>query len=417
MLNKYIFDLIKNEVRKNNYRCLEDIVLEFPDNKQLLYYSLLLYEQEIQYAKNPKIMKRHIVQWEKEAETQSGYNGLLKKSNHVAGRRQGAGYLRHYPITLHLECTTYCCAKCTNCTHEALIQENKRTLSNIDLRLAQYSVRKLKLILLLTHTKSGDTYIDPVGLGEPLCYPYIFEMLNYMKRFFKRVWISSNALLLNETNAEKLVDLHLYQLTLSLSYFDKKVYEREIKMDYDRVLRNIVRFLEIKKKRNCKTKTTIHIFKNELNTREDRKSFITFFRNKIGKEDILEFRDYGDYTNNGQKASWRQNKKCIPCSLLWQQLMIDCHGNVWPCCMAIWKEYDSYLSLGHITEPIPQILHNAVKLRIKQFRGEYGFCAECVNMYRPENSLPSAVKKDKRKIPEYIQGIIYPEYGENGKII
>lgn len=391
-----ISDYIKKQVKKGNYNCLEEKVLEHPMNKELLYYSTLLYEQEQQFIADATTQEKHLHYWSKLRG--GGYrqfaNTYKNSKFHIMGW-PGAG--------LNIECTTYCCAKCTNCTHERLINTGERRRKHMDLDLLKYTIKKFRLLTLLNGVREENINVFPTGLGEPLCYPYIEEAIAYINIFFKKICFTTNAFFLTEDRTEKLAALNLKEITFSLSYFNETIYEQQIKMNYQRVLNNISRFFEIKRDMGCHTKAIVHIFDNKFNTKEDREAFSQYFSKLMDKQDVLEIRPYADYEENGIEATWRKRKLLHACKYMWTQIMVDVDGNIWPCCSGVWKKHDPYLCLGKITDSIFEINKKALRLRAKHFNKDYGSCIGCPNMFRPENKLPWQVRLIPHKTKEYIR--------------
>ncbi len=68
--------------------------------------------------------------------------------------------------------------------------------------------------------------VCPVGFGEPLLYPKLFDAIKYIKEKNQkiRVVITTNAILLNEENVQKIIKSGLDQISLSINSFGLEKY-------------------------------------------------------------------------------------------------------------------------------------------------------------------------------------------------
>ena len=350
------------------YDALDEVVLKFPNDICVLYYSCVLFEQMNSDGNN---LTEHISFWEEELESGSSFSMLLKRADET-------GFVG-WPKQVAIEVTSCCNAKCRNCTHEELIKSGKRVQKIVDTQTVYYRIRKTKLMTLLFHAEVNSA--TPVGLGEPLTHPDIAQIISYMEVFFPGVvGINTNAGLLSEQCAKQLTEAGLDYIYMSLSYFDKDTYEKEIGLTYDTVIKNICNFLEIRNNSESAGRVIIHIFDNTMNSKEDIKRFKDKFRPLLQKQDVLEVREYIELVENGINTRMKKRKEIRPCYELWEVLMIDTDGNIYPCCMGVWKAYDAYLAVGNIEDNVEDIVEHVKDLRKKQFEGDMGSCLKCATL-------------------------------------
>lgn len=367
-----IVQTIYNEIIGGGYDGLEKIVLDNPSDMRLLYYSCILYEQEKESGSKDN-QQKHRIFWKEEVEGKDSFLNLLEEVKKTK--------LKGYPTSIVIEASTYCNARCTNCTHESLIKSGKRPQKLADLRDVYYRIRKCKLITLLFNVEVDD--IGPTGLGEPLLHPELVQILNYMRIFFPdaRIGLNTNISLLKGELARQIARVIDY-IYLSLSYFDKDVYEKQVGLDYEKAINNICDYLRICREEESRGNVIIHIFDNNLNSKEDIEQFKNKFQPLLRENDVLEIRKYLELVKNDIRARGQRTKKIRPCYQLWQVMIVDVEGNIWPCCMGVWKEYDRYLALGNINEPIIMIAEKLKNLRKMQFNGDFGTCLQCDTLYR-----------------------------------
>ncbi len=369
MDRKELVNKILTELKESGkYDALDEIVLKFPNDICVLHYSCILFEQ---MNSDKEHLMEHITFWELELESGGSLSSLLKKVDET--RFSG------WPKQVSIEVTSCCNARCRNCTHGELIKSGKRIQKIVDIQTVFYRIRKTKLITLLFHTEVSSAC--PVGLGEPLTHPNIAQIISYMEVFFPTVvGINTNAGLLTEQCAEQLIEAGFDYIYLSLSYFDKDIYEKEVGLNYDTVIDNICNFLEMRKKTESKGQVIIHIFDNTLNSEEDIKRFKDKFRPLLQKQDALSIREYIEFVENEINTRMKKREEIRPCYELWDVLMIDVDGNIYPCCMGVWKEYDPYLAVGNMEDDIDVIVEHVMDLRKKQFEGDMGSCLSCATL-------------------------------------
>ncbi len=83
--------------------------------------------------------------------------------------------------------------------------------------------------------------------GEPLLHPKMFDMIAYCHKKGLRSEISTNATLLNEERAKRILDAGLGAIYLCLDGMRPETYEQiRVNADYEKTNQNIRRFIELK---------------------------------------------------------------------------------------------------------------------------------------------------------------------------
>jgi len=284
--------------------------------------------------------------------------------------------LDYYPIDLNIEITTICNSKCAFCTHEELVNHGKKQAKHMEFEFAKSVVDKLREITKEQEVPEEKIRISPVGLGESLLHPDFFNLIEYIRGLFPKACIHSNTngISLDETTAEKLIDSGLDSIVFSLCFNNAITYERETGVDkYDLVVENIKRFLIMKGNRS--PKTIIHIF----DVPENRKVFSGFIKQwspLINRNDFIGLYKYLPLT----KWEIKTDRK-YPCNQIWNVLMIDIDGYIFPCCIGAWMERTDQLCIGHINEPWKILKERITELRTNHQDGNFGFCEGCPYLY------------------------------------
>ena len=101
--------------------------------------------------------------------------------------------LNETPVEIQLELTTHCNLQCTMCPRTLF--ETKRMHMSRDVLHKAYELFPDAVRLI------------PFGLGEPLLYPYFWELIETAKRHDVPVCFNTNGTVLTPQRARRLVDL------------------------------------------------------------------------------------------------------------------------------------------------------------------------------------------------------------------
>lgn len=112
------------------------------------------------------------------------------------------------------------------------------------------------------------SYLNLTGIGEPLLNKDLFRIISYARKHNSIVKLDTNATLLNEENANKLLATNINIVSVSIDSKDKKTYEKIRKnARFETTLKNLRNFVKLRN--NLKSKTKIHVNfvlqKNNLN--------------------------------------------------------------------------------------------------------------------------------------------------------
>ncbi len=182
--------------------------------------------------------------------------------------------------------------------------------------------------------------------NEPLLDKKIIQRLSYAsKKGILDTMMNTNALLLDEETSKALIDNGLTRLLVSMDAATEKTYTKIRSKHYNKVVKNIEKFLEIRDK----MKSALPVL---------RLSFVVINLNEDEQETFLEiWKDKADqvtfqrYTPPNSKKRFLElnpvSKKAMhfTCSQPFERAIVRGNGNVYPCC------YQSMeLPVGNITE-------------------------------------------------------------------
>lgn len=262
----------------------------------------------------------------------------------------GQTRLRSLPDVFAIESTNFCNLKCIMCPRgEPDLME--RPLGNMSDDVFQKVVA------------GWEYFTEPVWLhlfGEPLMHPRLFDQIAYAKSAgVPNVGISSNATLLNEKNAAKILESDLDTIILSIDGATKATYEAIRKtpaFTFEEVDANAREFLAMRQRLGKKKpRIVVQIIKME-ETLDDLKAFKERWEYS-GADEVLfkEYTTWGDQDHDKFVAlaptelrPWFESKQLRPnpCYYLWSSVVIAWDGRVLPCCF----DYDAAVPLGDLRE-------------------------------------------------------------------
>lgn len=134
--------------------------------------------------------------------------------------------MSHYRVTVNLELTAKCNARCVMCPREMMPSPRPMQLA-----VLQQVVDRLE---------PADVYrVVLAGYGEPTTHPRFSECMDILRTARVRIDMVSNGHLLDEGRLER-IDGLLHTLMISFSSIDPEVYRSvHVNLDQQRVMRNI----------------------------------------------------------------------------------------------------------------------------------------------------------------------------------
>jgi radical SAM protein with 4Fe4S-binding SPASM domain len=183
--------------------------------------------------------------------------------------------------------------------------------------------------------------------GEPLLNRDIIEMIEYAHAKGCKTIMHTNATLLREDLAKKILSSHLDRISFSFDGASKEVYEKlRVRSNYDLVKANIKRFLELRKAMGVERPVTAI----EIIRMTETDKHIANFVKEWKESGVDEVSVTPCMTWTGEIADLRvekpKNYGYKPCRSLWQNCAILSDGTVVPCCL----DLSGKLPLGNVKE-------------------------------------------------------------------
>lgn len=221
--------------------------------------------------------------------------------------------LKGYPTFFNIEPTNRCNLDCIMCPRRFMSRkEIDMPFPLFKSILDQLDAQRTELIVL--HSD-----------GEPLLNPDVTDMITYAKQLGFQVMMSTNATLLNTSNANKIIQSGLDILTISLDGMTKSVYESIRKGgDFDKVLENIESFLRLKGRQ--KPFSIIQMVEQKENSHEC-DVFLKHWESFENRNSIPVIKPVAEWFEEYPEIIDDMNF----CDRVWFGMLIQCDGNVVPC--------------------------------------------------------------------------------------
>lgn len=251
---------------------------------------------------------------------------------------------------LEIEITNNCNLACSICPHSRM-KRPKGFMSWETLKKAMESIPK--------DGKKRTTFLHMIG--EPLLHPELIEMINYVSKHNFFTSISTNAMLLDNRMAQKLLNSKVDEITLALDSLNEEVYNKiRVKGNLQRVRHNIDNFLSLWFTSDRSKKVELQVVINKLNESE-----VPTFENlygwlnneKNGKLRIKEYSTFAGKTKNMQPKEIAPRR--FKCNKLNNSMAILWNGDVSICCRASEGE----CLIGNLQENTLEEIWNGEKLK------------------------------------------------------
>jgi MoaA/NifB/PqqE/SkfB family radical SAM enzyme len=251
--------------------------------------------------------------------------------------KERAEVLDSYPYHAFIDPSTICNLRCPFCAVGRGIDDQPKRLMKID---------EFKRIMNMV-----GKYLYQVEIyhyGEPLLNPDIYGMIEHAKTYGVCTRISTNANVLNQERAERLVGSGLDYLTLSIDGASPESYSKyRVGGDFDKVMENVRFLVAAKKNRNSQTPRLVWqflLFKHN----EHEVGIAKALAEKMGvdifslmpayippeERDWMPSREFAQ--THGLAGAPEKSNEALPssgvCKWLWTHLVVNSSGAISPCC-------------------------------------------------------------------------------------
>jgi len=224
--------------------------------------------------------------------------------------------------------------------------------------------------------------------GEPLLHERLFDMIDYAVSNGCRTMLHTNATILGETMAKRILASSLSFLSFSFDGCTPEVYEKlRPPARYEQVRSNILRYLELCGSNGSRgPHTSVEIIRMQ-ETEPFIEAFVKEWRAQgVDEVRVVEYMMWHDTIEDRRVEQATDGTAYNPCAAPFQHGCILSDGTVVPCCMDV----DGHMPLGSVCEaPFHDIwVNNAYRqLRLKMLTGGMpsgSICDGCCNILREQ---------------------------------
>jgi pyruvate-formate lyase-activating enzyme len=251
---------------------------------------------------------------------------------------------RGYPADVNFELTTACNLRCKYCPRNELVKKGVRSVGHMDYDLIGKIVKDLSKI------SDKKFNITPLGLGEPLLFPGLCDVLKTLRLRFPKanISINTNALLLDEETSKELIKTGIDEIVFSINIWDREKYKVIHGVDaLPLVIENVKRFLQLKGA--GKPHAIVQILDIDVNKgRID--WFYRYWKRYLNRGDSIYIRpinDFGGRVSLKDFVSIPKQRNRFPCPELFSTVMVNKDGFIFPCCMGVAYSPDVDICLGN----------------------------------------------------------------------
>lgn len=270
------------------------------------------------------------------------------------------------PLQLNIALTSYCNLRCKMCYWS--FAENK-TREYMPLEMVDRIVKEAKELRVASLWVGSYT--------ESLLHPQIIEVLEkFADVGALDYWLATNGTLLNEEIAEKITELPITWLTVSLDAATAETYRRIRGGDLDIVEKNIYKFLEIRDRKHARLPFLRVSFVDMADNHDELEAFKKKWEKLADKIDV---QTLVDYSENAVDADVDNSFSCRD---PYRLLSIRHDGELLPCCNFAYRNSRKfYLQDMSIKQFWESDFHKELSesVRNKQYMP---CCMECVRRFR-----------------------------------
>jgi radical SAM protein with 4Fe4S-binding SPASM domain len=282
--------------------------------------------------------------------------------------------LPYLPVRLWIEATSVCNLRCVMCPNKDLKKEEKGFMD-------------IGLFRKIIDEARGFVFdVNLIHRGEGLLHPEFSRLVGAAHEAGVTTKFHTNATLLDEARSRELVAVGLDQISFSFDGYDRQTYESiRVNADFEKTLANVIRFLEVKRElRSPKPYAILELINfpdaYKATGRREKRAFLRRFRGlPLNRVEVKEMHNWA-----GEIQAGESSRRFVPCTFLWQALVIFWDGTVLPCT----QDFHGYYSLGNVRDVSLAEVWNGerlVRLREKMLRRDIAdleTCSQCDRVLR-----------------------------------
>lgn len=331
-------------------------------------------------------------------------NDLNSRLNEITNLENKQLYPPFPKKNLLIEVTNACNCNCIFCANSKMKRKRK------------YINKELVIKILNESFELGTREVGFYTTGEALINNDIAEYIKIAKNIgFIYVYLTTNAILLNETKIEEIVNAGIDSIKISINAINDLDYKFIHGIDtYEKVMNNLKNLYNYRKNKKLKYKIYVSYISTRY-TDYDTNKIKNHFSNWCDEIVIVNVRNQSGMMpeiisllscyNTSNKI---QAERIIPCHYVFNTLNVSCEGYLTACC----TDFENYLAYADLnTTSLKDAWHNELitELRKKHLEKKLGntLCNNCINNSK---CIPKPLSK------KYIESEIKKEIFEKDNV-
>ena len=244
------------------------------------------------------------------------------------------------PIMINFELSNHCNESCVFC------RSKKGTIYDLNPASSAKIIPKgsMKLPIyeqIIRQTKDSLLMAVPYVNGEPFIYKHLDDVLRIARENRVGAIISTNGLLLNETNINNILDNDLDLIKVHVSGYTTPIHQIQHRVGDVEKIKNNLRMLARKmKEKRARLLVLVDYILYKHNRHE-----VELFRQFADEHEFMfSTRPGNPLGMEGQEDPQPEKLAThIPCDFLWKGTTVNWNGDVLPCCdYVVWGNTDGY---------------------------------------------------------------------------
>ena len=232
-----------------------------------------------------------------------------------------------FPSQIIVDLTERCNLACKHCPHSIFQRSSEYSGRSLDIDLHHKMVEEVR-----DYGEGITQYIRYTSNGEPFMHPHIFSLLSdSIQHSGVFITLTTNGTLLTEKNSDKVLDLGLHMIDISIDANTPETYAKiRINGNYTITKRNVLALIKKRDEKNYATRIVVSFVEQQEN-RAERDDFIKFWYDS-GVDSVVirrlhssagEIKNIADALKETDQISRR-----YPCLYPWERITLNPRGEL-----------------------------------------------------------------------------------------
>jgi len=296
--------------------------------------------------------------------------------------------LSRFPRFFEIETVNACNARCPMCTINDWQRKMPVMRDPIFAKIADEICEHREEVIRVS------LYRD----GEPLLDKKLAQRIARLKDGgVRRVSISTNVALLNETAARDILEAGIDEVILSVDSLDKEVFEAiRVRLVWEEVMENALRFIELRNHLRPQAEIRVRMIRQTSNAAEW-PAYEAFWRPKVAPHDRVYYTNVHNWGGQleGFTPVHQSQQRMLPCVALWSLMVIFANGDV-PLCNV---DYNNKFPTGSLQDHSiaelwqSRIMEERRRLHTEGKKSAMPLCSNCTVWDEPSDVKESMIER------------------------